>query len=511
MVDHRPLARSGARFGRPDHRIGRQFAGSRVPWVLGRLVARRWGVALGVSDRGLALTGVALLAGLAAIGWRVADRWSPTVVDGLAATEPAESVLLGVAVSLWALAVAFGIFASHAATVPPCLRFLRTLPVSRRQVGRAATLPLAVLALGAVVAVGPLVVSVTTAATGRGPAHAITPLVLIAAAGVALGTTLHRWAARLLAAPGWGSLRLTTAYLCWCVAVVASVVAPLALLQRLGPTPALVVLAPLGWPLAWWALIDGRPEAALGALAVTVALCATAARLQPAPADAGRARASVRQLAVGRPLPIARVQVRRLARHPRVLEALVVAGFFGLVLAIGAAWLARRLPGAMSPALAALLGAQISAAPAALARGLSDRRRPAEAALGIGAGAHVVALVGASLSLCAIAAAPALAVSVVLLPAPAGAGWLGALPMLAAVGVLVSCVLTPELGNGSAEGGAVLAYAAASTGVLALLDRLPDIGGGAVATIPAVLLLSLAALAAIAAATALERRHRRPT
>ena len=289
-----------------------------------------------------------------------------------------------------------------------------------------------------------------------------------------------------------------------------SVVVPLPLLQRLGVAPGLAVLAPLGWPLAWWALIDGRPEAALGALAVTVALCATAARLQPAPADAGRARASVRQLAVGRPLPIARVQVRRLARHPRVLEALVVAGFFGLVLAIGAAWLARRLPGAMSPALAALLGAQISAAPAALARGLSDRRRPAEAALGIGAGAHVVALVGASLSLCAIAAAPALAVSVVLLPAPAGAGWLGALPMLAAVGVLVSCVLTPELGNGSAEGGAVLAYAAASTGVLALLDRLPDIGGGAVATIPAVLLLSLAALAAIAAATALERRHRRP-
>lgn len=80
--------------------------------------------------------------------------------------------------------------------------------------------------------------------------------------------------------------------------------------------------------------------------------------------------------------------------------------------------------------------------------------------------------------------------------------------MLAAVGVLVSCVLTPELGNGSAEGGAVLAYAAASTGVLALVDRLSDIGGGAVATIPAVLLLSLVA---IAAAAALETAHRRPT
>ncbi len=479
-----------------------------MPWVLARLVARRWAVALGVSDRGLALTGMALLAGLAAIGWRVADRWSPTSVDGLGATVPAESVLLGLAVSLWALAAAFGIFASHAATVPPSLRFLRTLPVSRRQVGRAAALPLAILALGAVVALGPLVVSVTTAATGRGPAHTITPLVLIAAAGVALGTVLHRSAARLLAAPGWGSLRLTTAYLGWCLAVAASVVAPLALLHRLGPTPALAVLAPLGWPLAWWALVDGAPEAALGALAVTVALWATAARLHPADADAGRARASVRPLAIGHPLPIARVQVRRLARHPRVLEALVVAGFFGLVLALGAGWLAGRLPGAMSPAVAARLGAQITAAPAALARGLSDRRRPAEAALGIGAGAHVVALVGASLSVCAIAAAPALAVCVVLLPTSAGVGWLGALAMLAAVGVLVSCILTPELGNGSAEGAAVLAYAAASTGGLALVDRLPDIGGGAVATIPAALLLSLAA---IAAATSLETAHRRPT
>lgn len=479
-----------------------------MPWVLGRLVARRWAVALGVSDRGLALTGAALLAGLAAIGWRVACRFSPTAVGEPGATVAAESALLGVAVSLWALAAAFGIFASHASLVPPCLRFLRTLPVSRRQVGRAATLPLAVVALGAVVAVGPLVVCVTAAATGRGPGHAIIQLVLIAAAGVALGTTLHRSAARLLAAPGWGSLRLTTAYLGWCVAVVASVVAPLALLQRLGPTLTLAVLAPLGWPLAWWALIDGRPGAALGALAVTVALCATAARLHPAHADAGRARASVRPLAIGRPLPTARVLVRRLARHPRVLEALVVAGFFGLVLALGAGWLARRLPGAMSPAVVALLGAQITAAPAALARGLSDRRRPVEAALGIGPGAHVVALVGASLSLCAIAAAPALAVSGVLLPTSAGAGWLGALPMLAAVGVLVSCILTPELGNGSAEGGALLAYAAASAGVLALVDRLPDIAEGAVATIPAGLLLTLAA---IAAATALETAHRRPT
>ncbi len=503
-----PTPGSGSRWDRYGGLIGSQFGGVGTAGVLARLTVRRWAVALGVADTGLVVTGAALLGGLAAVGWQVADRWSGPAADGVVgASGPGESVLLGVTVSLWALAMAFGIWAAQAATVPPSLHFLRTLPVSSRQVGQAAALPSMALAVGAAAAAGPPAVTVTTASTGRGPAHAMTLLALIAVSGVAIGMILHRSTARLLVAPGWGSLRLTAAYLGWCLAVAVSVVVPLPLLQRLGVAPGLAVLAPLGWPLAWWALIDPQPVVVTEALALTVALVAGAARLRPPSGEVGRARVSVRRLAIGRPLPVVRVQARRLVRHPRALEALVVAGFFGLALALAAGWLARRLPGALSPDIVALLGAQLTAAPAALARGLSDRRRSVEAALGVSPGAHVVALVGASLSLCAIAAAPALAGSAVLLPASAGTGWLAALPMLVAVGVLVSCLLTPELGNGSAEGGAVLVYAAASTGVLALTERLTDLAGGGRATVPAALLITLAA---IAAATALETAHRRP-
>ena len=81
-------------------------------------------------------------------------------------------------------------------------------------------------------------------------------------------------------------------------------------------------------------------------------------------------------------------------------------------------------------------------------------------------------------------------------------GWLTALPLLVAIGVVVSWAVTPELGNGSAEGGAVLVYAAGSAAVLALADRLPT---PAVAAAPKVTLLALAV------AIALEHAHRRPT
>lgn len=499
----RRTASSGSRWDRCSGRNRSQFGGVEVAWLLGRLTVRRWAVALGTTDGGLVLTAAALLGGLAVAGAVVADRWSaPAAGAPVGAAGPAESVLLGGALGVWALAAAFGVFVSHAATVPPTLRFLRTLPVSPPQVARAAALPLVVLALGAVVAAGPLAVTVTTASTGRGTVHAVTLLSVIAVSGVALGMILHRAAARLLAAPGWGSLRLTTAYLGWCLAAVISLIVPLPLLQRLGPSLGLAVLAPLGWPMAWWALLDPTPVALLGATAVAVALATGAARLRPPSPEAERARTAVRRLAAGRPLPVLRVQLRRLARHPRVLEAVVVAGFFGLVLVVAAGWLARRLPGSLSPTVVALLGAQIAAAPAALARGLSERRRPIEAALGIRPSGHVVSLFGASLALCAIAAAPALAASLVLLPASVAAGWLAALPLLVAVGVGGSCLLTPELGNGSAEGGAVLTYAAVAAAVVALVDHLPAQAVGAAPKL---------ALAALAAATALERAHRRPT
>jgi len=63
--------------------------------------------------------------------------------------------------------------------------------------------------------------------------------------------------------------------------------------------------------------------------------------------------------------------------------------------------------------------------------------------------------------------------------------------------------LGPELGNGSAEAGAVLAAAALTTVLLAIAGELP----GWVLPVTGLALT----LAALAAATTLERAHRRPT
>ena len=74
--------RFGFRSDRHGGRIGSQFGGVGVAWLLVRLTVRRWAVALGVSDGGLAVMTAALFGGLAAIGWQVADRWSPAGAEG---------------------------------------------------------------------------------------------------------------------------------------------------------------------------------------------------------------------------------------------------------------------------------------------------------------------------------------------------------------------------------------------------------------------------------------------
>lgn len=494
--------RTGGRFRGWAPRIRRRLAGREagLAVLLAGLTLRRWAAALDTSVRGLVVGSAGVFVALAAAGAAAAWRWYPA---GTAVSNgPVESALLGLSVSLWAIAAAFGIFVGHATVVPPSLGFLRTLPVSPRQAAGAAALPVVAAGAGAVAVAGPLAIRATTALTGRGPGHAIALLGLAAVSGMALGMILQRSAAGLLTGAGAGSLRLTTAYLGWCATVAVSLTAPLPLLRWFGDAAGLLVLAPLGWPLAWWALVDPQPTVTAGALAVSVALVALAVRDRGARPDPARARVTVRPLVAGRPFLVARVELRRLVRNPRTLEALVVAGFFGLVLALTGGWLARRIPGAPSPTVIALLGAQIGAAPAALARGVSDRRRPVEATLGIGAGEHVVALAAAALGLAALGSLPALLAALALLPASAALGWLVVLPALVAVAVVVSWGLTPELGNGSAEGGAVLVHAAASTALLALGDHLPAVAVSAGAVV--------LPFAAVAAAVTVERAHRRP-
>lgn len=276
----------------------------------------------------------------------------------------------------------------------------------------------------------------------------------------------------------------------------------LPVLEGLGDGAGALLLAPLGWPLPWLALVDAGLAPGVGALGGAVVLVAAAVAAHPRAVD-HRTDSAVRSLRLDGPAPLVEVEARRLLRHPRTLEALVVAGATGAAFAAGTAWATTRVPGAVGPRVVALLGAQVTSVPAALARGLSDRRRPAEAVLGIRPARHVLALAVAALAAVGGAAAPGVLLTAALLSPTTAAGWLAALVPFGAIAVAVSVAFTPELGNGSAEAGAVLAAAALTTAVVALAG---DLGPGALVGLGAA-----TTLAALAAATALERSHRRPS
>lgn len=461
--------------------------------VVGGLVVRRWAVVLGTTPRGLVVGGAVVAVVLAAVGAALAGR-VPERRD--------ELVTFGLVVAVWAVAAGFGILAAHALTVPPSLAFLRTLPVDRRSVEAAAALPLGVLGAAGLLVVGPPAVVATAAASGQGGPVAAAALALVAVGGGAVGVLLHGLAGRATAGTAAAPLRLTITVLAWFALVGAALAGALPLLERLGDGAAAMLLAPLGWSLPWLALVDPGPAPAVGALGGDVVLVAAAMAARTVTV-ARRGDPAVRRLLLDGPAPLVQVEARRLLRHPRTLEAIVVAGATGAALAVGAAWATSRVPGAVDPRVVALLGAQVTSAPAALARGLSDRRRPAEAVLGIGPGRHVLALAGAGLAVVIAAAAPGVLLTAYLFSPTVAAAWLAALVPFTSVAVAVSVVLTPELGNGSAEAGAVLAAAALTTVLVALagdLSPVPSVGLGALAT-----------LAALVAATAVERSHRRPS
>ena len=462
-------------------------------WVLGGMVVRRWAVTLGTTRRSLVFGGTVGAVVLAGVGAALADR-VPTQRDDLLA--------LGLVVAVWAAAAGFGILVAHATTVPPSLGFLRTLPVARRSVEAAAALPLAAVGAAGLLVLGPPAVIATASASDRSAGAAALALGAAVIGGVAMGVLLHGLAGRLTAGTAAAPLRLTLAVLAWFGLVGACLAAALPLLTRFGDAAGAWVMAPLGWSLPWSALVDPGAAETLGALGVLVVLIGVALAARPVPI-AGPIDLQVRPLRLERKVPLVRVQARRLVRHPRTLEALVVAGATAVALVAGAAWAERRVPDALDLRIVAMLGAQVTTAPAALARGLSDRGRPAEAHLGIAAAPHVAALTAGALAIGAVAAAPGMALAAALLSPTVAAAWLVALLPLTAAAVAVSVALGPELGNGSAEAGAVLAAAALTTVLLAIAGELP----GRVLPVAGLALT----LAALAAATTLERAHRRPT
>jgi len=477
-------------------------------WALSRLVVRRWAATMGTtSGRLVGSIAVGLL--LVALGARhFVEPWHPDRLAGSGSVGDAAAMLLAVTISLFFGAAAFGVFATRSRSLPHSLSVLRTLPVPARDVGRAGALPVAALGVGLAIALLPTVGVVTTRLTGRGAPHAVLLLGLVVAGGAASGRLMLGGAERALRWPGAASLRLTAAYLAWTVLLGISLVAPSTLTRWTDRPEVLLVLAPLGWPLCWWALVDPTAPGLAGAAAATTGVWWLARRVDPGPgtwANAGATRATpdVRPVRFAHPFPVVRFEARRLVRNPRTLEATVVSGFCALLVVVAVAWIRHRSRAAVGVEVVALLGAQVVAGFAVTGRGLSARRRPVEAFLGLSDRRHLVAVFLATLALAVITSAPGLLAAGLSLPAGVVSAWIGSLPLYVAVGLLVSVSLTPEPGNGASEAGAVMVYAAVSAAALTFLDR-QDPGA-------AIAIGSLLMAALLAVAVAVEKRHRRPT
>lgn len=477
-------------------------------WALSRLVVRRWAASMGTTS-GRLVGSITVGLVLVALGTpHFVEPWHPDRLAGSGSIGDAEAMLLAVTISLFFGAAAYGVFAARSRSLPHSLSVLRTLPVPARDVGRAGALPVAALGGGLAIALLPTVGVVTTRLTGRGAAHAILLLGLVVAGGAASGRLLLGGAERALRWPGAASLRLTAAYLAWTLLLGISLVAPSTLIRWTERPEVLLVLAPLGWPLCWWALVDPTTPALAGAVAATTGVCWLARRVDPGPGTwattrATRATPDVRPLRFAHPFPLVRFEARRLLRNPRTLEATVVSGFCALLVVVAVAWIRHRSRAAVGVEMVALLGAQVVAGFAVTGRGLSARRRPVEAFLGLSDRGHLVALFLATLALAVVASAPGLLAAGLSLPASVVSAWIASLPLYISVGLLVSVALTPEPGNGASEAGAVIVYAAVSAAALAFLDR----HGPGVALATGSLLMA----ALLTVAVAVEKHHRRPT
>ena len=457
--------------------------------VLVRLTLRHWAATLGTSPGRLAVLGAAVTV---AVGWAAHVAAGPLTDP----TPAPEAILLALALALFAATAAAAIVGTQASVLPPQLGFLRGLPVPPSARRRAAAGPVLALGVAIALALGPVAVRVAATHAGYGAPPAAIGVVLVGLGGITVGRLLWAVSHRAFAGPGVAGLRLTGAFVLWLAWLAASLAWPPHVLATAGWPGAVVWMAPLVWPTAWWALVEPSDLRVAIAVLTVAGAWVLGHRLRarddrPPP----RTRVAVRpaRFATAAPVALAALlTVVRLRRHPRTLEALVVSGFLALVTVLAGGWVRSRAPVALEPTTVAVLGSQVAAGSAVLVRGLSSRARPAEGALGIRAADHVLGAWMGTTLLAALTSLPALAAALLWVDPAAALLWVAVLPLHTALAVAVSTALVPSVGHGGAEASAVLAYA--------LLDTLVIRGLGPAS--PAGLALALLA------AVTLEHRHR---
>lgn len=446
----------------------------RVVTLLLRVVLLRWATASGMPPRRLALT--------LALGTAALTTTSLFAVLGLQPEQSgagADVWLFGICFTAFLVSSAVGIMGSHFSEgIYADLRLLRVRPVGPRVTSWLTRAPAGVLGACLAVVVWPAATLAVERTAGYGILHAVVGSGCTMVGGACLGWLGHWAGGFVLHGPRLRTLRLSATLAVWlCVCVGGlTIFASGVQMDDEGYEPLLRTVY-LVWPLFLWLLLSASPAAYAASVGVTVAVCVLVSRTSPR-ADPVLGSPVRFQFDSTRPALPTRLIARRLLRHPRGQEWLLM-GMFGSLLAAGLGlYASQRLPVTMDLSVVFVLGVGVSVSFTCLVRGISSRERPLEQRLGAGAVEHVIASVGACLGLAMVVIVPVVVVAAAS-PSP---GVIGAMALAAVVdvcvGVGISFLLAPRLGSGG-EMAAFLAYLVVGLALAGAADSVSGLGASA--------------------------------
>jgi hypothetical protein len=472
---------------------------ARTLWI-SRFVFRRWAATTGVTPVSFATLLTVPAAGVGAL-----SLWLVSIREATPSDVAVDLFLFGVCLVVFLAAWGFGIFGAHASEITfRELLFLRVRPVGPAVLRVGARIPVTVVGLLLLVALGPAAFLAVSRQTGYGMLHAAVSLLLLTLAGTSMGRLSYALAGvlnRLLRA---ASLRLSVACLAWLGWAIGGLLLFNWSLRHGGAgfTPVLRVGA-LVWPLGLWLVLTAQPWAYAVMSVVTLALVGAATLLRPARVDAGTGGLIRRGFDPARPLLLTRLLMLRLWRHPRGREWVLVGAFFSLLSCAAMLYARLRVPFHVDLWVVRVLALQTGLSFGVLTRGLSARHRPVEAQWLFSPAAHVRAAFAAVVCLGALATSPVLVGLAADVSVQQFALYVSVLVLQAAIAVGLSFALVPRLGSGGVEFLSMVVYLAVSFLAVAGLQKLPDAptraGAGA-----------LCCLAALALAVVLETRRRAP-
>lgn len=460
-------------------------------WVaveLTRVVGLRWAGAAGLSPRQLLVALIAAPVVLSVVGVWAASGLRPEELGA-----PADLFIYVVCLVGFSMSAGVGILASHfSEALYRDLAWLRLRPVGRLATTWVTRIPAIALAAAAAVAAGPGAVVILERLTGHGWAHAVAATLLLLLLGGAAGWLLHWLGGCVLRGHAVRTLRLSITFTVFLMLLIGGMIV---FSRGLGEDAGYGSVWRAGyllWPLALWFMLSAGIGALVTTTAVTAVLLGLVARAMPS-GDAVAGGSGIRRPFWPEGMAVhARLTARRLWRHPRTLEWLLM-GVLGAGLTTALGWYGLfRLPVRVDLAVVVGLSVSLSLSFSCLVRGLSDRTRPLEGRLHRSPRQHVGDAVLASLGIGVVVLAP-LAIVVGVAGEPGLIGTMAVSALLSTgLGLGVSFVLAPRLGEGGAEMLAFVVYLVAGMLAAAAVDALGGLAGPALAVAIAVACLGAA-------------------